>query len=135
MLLNICFLILLREELKFIILQNFFFEIFIFTISVFQEWYSASKVIAEKMALEYAEKKGLNVVTVCPCLVFGPQLQPTVNTSNELLIYITKGFHIISPFVTVYSEDYHLPDENCFMPLIGKFSVFVHHFILYNSSF
>uniref|UniRef100_A0A0E0QT54 NAD-dependent epimerase/dehydratase domain-containing protein n=1 Tax=Oryza rufipogon TaxID=4529 RepID=A0A0E0QT54_ORYRU len=56
-----------------------------------KEWYSASKVIAEKMALEYAEKKGLNVVTVCPCLVFGPQLQPTVNTSNELLIYITKG--------------------------------------------
>uniref|UniRef100_A0A0D3H8E6 NAD-dependent epimerase/dehydratase domain-containing protein n=1 Tax=Oryza barthii TaxID=65489 RepID=A0A0D3H8E6_9ORYZ len=59
-----------------------------------KEWYSASKVIAEKMALEYAEKKGLNVVTVCPCLVFGPQLQPTVNTSNELLIYITKDFRL-----------------------------------------
>uniref|UniRef100_A0A0E0M2U7 NAD-dependent epimerase/dehydratase domain-containing protein n=1 Tax=Oryza punctata TaxID=4537 RepID=A0A0E0M2U7_ORYPU len=56
-----------------------------------KEWYSASKVIAEKTALEYAERKGLNVVTVCPCLVFGPQLQPTVNISNELLIYITKG--------------------------------------------
>jgi len=27
-----------------------------------------AKVIAEKTALEYAEKNGLNVVTVCPTL-------------------------------------------------------------------
>ncbi|KAF0929230.1 hypothetical protein E2562_016458 [Oryza meyeriana var. granulata] len=56
-----------------------------------EDWYSASKIVAESTALEYAEKTGLNVVTVCPCLVFGPQLQPAVNTSNELLIYVTKG--------------------------------------------
>ncbi|XP_006660781.1 cinnamoyl-CoA reductase 1-like [Oryza brachyantha] len=56
-----------------------------------ENWYHVSKIVAERTALEYAEKTGLNIVTVCPCLVFGPQLQPTVNTSNELLIYVTKG--------------------------------------------
>ena len=56
-----------------------------------QDWYSAAKTIAEETALEYGEKNGLTVVTVCPCLVLGPLLQPLVNTSSELLIYIIKG--------------------------------------------
>lgn len=54
-------------------------------------WYSVSKTVAEETALEYAEKNGLHVVTVCPCIVFGPQLQPIVNASSELLIYVIKG--------------------------------------------
>ncbi|XP_066399686.1 phenylacetaldehyde reductase-like isoform X2 [Miscanthus floridulus] len=56
-----------------------------------EDWYSAAKTIAEETALEYGEKNGLTVVTVCPCLVLGPLLQPLVNTSSELLIYIIKG--------------------------------------------
>ncbi|KAM0861780.1 hypothetical protein ACQ4PT_045642 [Festuca glaucescens] len=54
-------------------------------------WYCVAKTVAEETALEYAEKNGLNVVTVCPCIVFGPQLQPVVNTSSELLVYVIKG--------------------------------------------
>uniref|UniRef100_A0ACD5YEC1 Uncharacterized protein n=1 Tax=Avena sativa TaxID=4498 RepID=A0ACD5YEC1_AVESA len=54
-------------------------------------WYSVAKTVAEETALEYGEKNGLNVVTVCPCLVLGPQLQPIVNASSELLLYLIKG--------------------------------------------
>ncbi|XP_066390479.1 cinnamoyl-CoA reductase CAD2-like [Miscanthus floridulus] len=56
-----------------------------------EDWYSAAKTIAEETTLEYGEKNGLTVVTVCSCLVLGPLLQPLVNTSSELLIYIIKG--------------------------------------------
>lgn len=61
-----------------------------------QLWYCAAKTVAEETALEYAEKNGLNVITACPCIVFGPQLQPIVNTSSELLIYVLKGLLISS---------------------------------------
>jgi nucleoside-diphosphate-sugar epimerase len=47
--------------------------------------------MAEQAALEYADKNGLNVVTLCPPLVFGPLLQPVVNTSSKFLIYVIKG--------------------------------------------
>ncbi|XP_039795733.1 phenylacetaldehyde reductase-like [Panicum virgatum] len=56
-----------------------------------EDWYSAAKTIAEETALEYGEKNGLLVVTVCPCIVLGPLLNPVVNTTSELLIYIIKG--------------------------------------------
>lgn len=55
------------------------------------DWYSIAKITAEQLALEYAVEKGLNVVTLCPPLVFGPLLQPTVNTSSKFLIYVIKG--------------------------------------------
>ncbi|VAI18869.1 unnamed protein product [Triticum turgidum subsp. durum] len=54
-------------------------------------WYCLAKTVAEETAWEYAEKNGLNVVTVCPCVVLGPQLQPVVSTSSELLVYVIKG--------------------------------------------
>ncbi|PVH64610.1 hypothetical protein PAHAL_2G315400 [Panicum hallii] len=56
-----------------------------------EDWYMAAKTLAEGTALEYAEKNGLTVVTVCPCVVLGPLLQPVVNTSSEFLIYVIKG--------------------------------------------
>ncbi|KAF2916831.1 hypothetical protein DAI22_09g149100 [Oryza sativa Japonica Group] len=40
---------------------------------------------------EKNENNGLNVVTLCPPLVFGPMLQPTVNISSKFLIYVMKG--------------------------------------------
>ncbi|KAL6655322.1 hypothetical protein ACP70R_006148 [Stipagrostis hirtigluma subsp. patula] len=55
------------------------------------DWYSVAKIMAEQAALEYADKNGLDVVTLCPPLVFGPLLQPTVNTSSKFLIYVIKG--------------------------------------------
>ncbi|KAL6655329.1 hypothetical protein ACP70R_006155 [Stipagrostis hirtigluma subsp. patula] len=56
-----------------------------------EDWYMAAKTVAEETALEYAEKNGLTVFTVCPCVVLGPLLQPAVNTSSEFLIYVIKG--------------------------------------------
>ncbi|KAJ1290215.1 hypothetical protein BS78_02G226200 [Paspalum vaginatum] len=55
------------------------------------DWYAASKTIAEETALEYGDKNGVIVATVCPCVVLGPLLQPVVNTTSELLVYIIKG--------------------------------------------
>ncbi|KAG0544282.1 hypothetical protein BDA96_02G261900 [Sorghum bicolor] len=56
-----------------------------------RDWYSVAKITAEQIALEYAVENGLNVVTLCPPLVFGPLLQPAVNTSSKFLIYVIKG--------------------------------------------
>ncbi|XP_010913861.1 cinnamoyl-CoA reductase 1-like [Elaeis guineensis] len=56
-----------------------------------ESWYSLSKTLAESEALEYAEKHGLDVVTVCPFVVIGPLLQPTVNSSSLFLINILTG--------------------------------------------
>lgn len=55
------------------------------------DWYSIAKITAEQIALEYAVENGLNVVTLCPPLVFGPLLQPMVNTSSKFLVYVIKG--------------------------------------------
>ena len=57
-----------------------------------QSWYPVAKILAEAAALEYGRETGLDVVTLNPSLVFGPMLQPTVNTSNQFLIYFLKGF-------------------------------------------
>ncbi|XP_077215812.1 cinnamoyl-CoA reductase 1-like [Tasmannia lanceolata] len=54
-------------------------------------WYCFSKTAAEKKALEYGEKNGLDVVSVCPPFVFGPLLQPTVNSSSLFLIRLLTG--------------------------------------------
>ncbi|VAI18867.1 unnamed protein product [Triticum turgidum subsp. durum] len=51
-------------------------------------WYFLAKTVAEETSWEYAEKNGLDIVTVCPCIVFGPQLQPVVNTTSELLLIL-----------------------------------------------
>uniref|UniRef100_A0ACD5ZC11 Uncharacterized protein n=1 Tax=Avena sativa TaxID=4498 RepID=A0ACD5ZC11_AVESA len=54
-------------------------------------WYCLSKTLAEREALAYAEKTGMDVVTVCPPLVLGPLLQPVANTSSLVLINLLKG--------------------------------------------
>ncbi|XP_038987262.1 tetraketide alpha-pyrone reductase 1-like isoform X2 [Phoenix dactylifera] len=56
-----------------------------------ENWYCLSKTMAEHAAWEYAEKNGLDLVTVCPSVVVGPLLQPTASTSSMFLIYVTKG--------------------------------------------
>nr|CAB3457436.1 unnamed protein product [Digitaria exilis] len=54
-------------------------------------WYPVAKIISEEAALEYGRQTGLDVVSVNPGLVFGPMLQPTVNASNQFLVYLLKG--------------------------------------------
>ncbi|KAI4963762.1 hypothetical protein ZWY2020_010542 [Hordeum vulgare] len=55
-------------------------------------WYALAKMEAEEMALEYADKNGLHVVTFCSGAVFGPLLQADVlNITTKFLRYIIKG--------------------------------------------
>ncbi|KAI0512037.1 hypothetical protein KFK09_012672 [Dendrobium nobile] len=56
-----------------------------------EHWYGLSKTLAERAAWEHAEKTGLNLITVCPSMVYGPQLQATVNASSLMLLTIVKG--------------------------------------------
>ncbi|ONK79005.1 uncharacterized protein A4U43_C01F1890 [Asparagus officinalis] len=56
-----------------------------------ENWYCLSKTMAEREAITYAEKHGLDLVTVCPSLVLGPLLQSTVNASSLFLVNILKG--------------------------------------------
>ncbi|XP_019054808.1 PREDICTED: cinnamoyl-CoA reductase 1-like isoform X2 [Nelumbo nucifera] len=55
-----------------------------------KNFYCLSKTLAESQALEYAKQNGLNIVTVCPGLVLGPILQPTINFSSLVLINLLK---------------------------------------------
>lgn len=56
-------------------------------------WYSLSKTEAEIEAWEFAKKSGINLVTLCPTLVWGPLLQGTVNSSSLVLVNLLKeGF-------------------------------------------
>ncbi|XP_052167448.1 cinnamoyl-CoA reductase 1-like [Oryza glaberrima] len=59
-----------------------------------ENWYSLAKTEGEEMALEYGNKNGLHVVTVCPGIVFGPMLQTVqLNTTTKALLYIIQGGH------------------------------------------
>ncbi|CAH9114350.1 unnamed protein product [Cuscuta europaea] len=53
-------------------------------------WYCLSKTIAERDAFQYAQKHGLDVISVCPSLVLGPMLQQTPNASSSVLISLLK---------------------------------------------
>ncbi|KAL5707288.1 cinnamoyl-CoA reductase [Ranunculus cassubicifolius] len=55
-----------------------------------KSWYCLSKTAAESEAFEYAKKNGIDMVSVCPCLVIGPLLQSTENASSLILINLLK---------------------------------------------
>ncbi|CAN6194267.1 unnamed protein product [Urochloa humidicola] len=58
-----------------------------------ENWYCLSKTRAERAALAYGEEAGpaMGVVTVCPPLVLGPLLQPTVNATTTLFVAYLTG--------------------------------------------
>ncbi|XP_020526339.1 cinnamoyl-CoA reductase 1 isoform X2 [Amborella trichopoda] len=56
-----------------------------------ENWYCLSKTMAESEAFEYGQKSGLDLVSVCPTLVLGPMIQPTINASSLVLIKLLKG--------------------------------------------
>ncbi|KAJ1259964.1 hypothetical protein BS78_10G195700 [Paspalum vaginatum] len=58
-----------------------------------QNWYCLSKTLAEQEAFAYAKRTGLDVVSVCPTLVIGPLLQPTVNASSSVIVDCLTGDH------------------------------------------
>lgn len=55
-----------------------------------KNFYSLSKTEAESVAWEFSRKSGIDLVTVCPSLVWGPLLQSTTNSSSLSLINILK---------------------------------------------
>ncbi|XP_039125803.1 cinnamoyl-CoA reductase 1-like [Dioscorea cayenensis subsp. rotundata] len=56
-----------------------------------ENWYCLSKTLAEADTFKYAKENDLDVVTVCPSMVLGPIMQPTLNASTLFLINILKG--------------------------------------------
>lgn len=56
-----------------------------------QKWYPVSKTLAEKLAWEYTETNGLDVVAIRPSTCLGPILQPTLNTSCAILQQLLQG--------------------------------------------
>ncbi|KAG4148297.1 hypothetical protein ERO13_D05G277833v2 [Gossypium hirsutum] len=45
-----------------------------------------------RVNFEFAKSSGLDVVTVCPSLILGPLLQPTINASSLALVRLLKGY-------------------------------------------
>ncbi|XP_062179039.1 cinnamoyl-CoA reductase 1-like [Phragmites australis] len=56
-----------------------------------ENWYCLSKTLAELEAFDYAKRSGLDVVSLCPSLVIGPLLQPTLNASSSVIVDCFKG--------------------------------------------
>ncbi|GJV36856.1 vestitone reductase, partial [Tanacetum coccineum] len=70
-------------------------------------WYHISKTLTEKATLEFAEKEGLDVVTVLPPFIHGPFLGPhcpgSVRTLMAMIFGDTQTYKILqkAPFVHV----------------------------------
>ncbi|XP_019151122.1 PREDICTED: cinnamoyl-CoA reductase 1-like [Ipomoea nil] len=55
-----------------------------------KQWYILSKVLAEEAAWKYAGENMIDMVSLHPCLVIGPLLQPILNFSSELILDTIK---------------------------------------------
>lgn len=56
-----------------------------------KKWYPVSKTLAEEAAWGFAEKHGMEVVTVHPSTCLGPLLQPALNASSAVLQRLLQG--------------------------------------------
>jgi len=56
-----------------------------------KNWYCLSKTLAEKKAWELAEELKIQVAVMNPPYIFGPILQPTINTSTGILFKYIVG--------------------------------------------
>ncbi|KAI4296128.1 hypothetical protein L6164_036112 [Bauhinia variegata] len=56
-----------------------------------EKWYPVSKTLAEKAAWEFAEKNGLDVVSIHPATCLGPLLQAQLNASCAVLQKLLQG--------------------------------------------
>nr|GME06826.1 cinnamoyl-CoA reductase 1-like [Ipomoea batatas] len=53
-------------------------------------WYVLSKILAEEAAWKYAGENGIDMVSLHPCVVIGPILQPTLNYSSSVILDLIK---------------------------------------------
>ncbi|KAF9598284.1 hypothetical protein IFM89_026551 [Coptis chinensis] len=56
-----------------------------------QRWYALSKTLAEESAWKFAKEHGIDLVTIHPAFVIGPLLQPTLNSSTEIILNLING--------------------------------------------
>ncbi|XP_068636079.1 cinnamoyl-CoA reductase 1-like [Aristolochia californica] len=56
-------------------------------------WHCLATTAPESEALEYGPQNRLEVVSVCPTLILGPMLHPTMNASSLILFKIQTGAH------------------------------------------
>ncbi|XP_022769978.1 tetraketide alpha-pyrone reductase 1-like [Durio zibethinus] len=56
-------------------------------------WYMLSKTLAEEAAWRFAKDNGIDLITIHPGMVFGPLLQPALNSSSEVILNLIKGEH------------------------------------------
>ncbi|KAE8721237.1 NAD(P)-binding Rossmann-fold superfamily protein [Hibiscus syriacus] len=56
-----------------------------------KHWYMASKTLAEEAAWKFAKANGIDLVVLNPGFMFGPLLQPTLNSTSEVVLGLTKG--------------------------------------------
>uniref|UniRef100_A0A199UAW7 NAD-dependent epimerase/dehydratase domain-containing protein n=1 Tax=Manihot esculenta TaxID=3983 RepID=A0A199UAW7_MANES len=54
-------------------------------------WYQLGKTLAEQAAWEFAKNNKMDFVTIHPGFVLGPLLQPTINSSIEILFNLING--------------------------------------------
>ncbi|EEF44595.1 phenylacetaldehyde reductase isoform X2 [Ricinus communis] len=54
-------------------------------------WYALSKTLAEEAAWNFAKENAIDLVTINPTYVIGPMLQPTLNSSVEMILNLIKG--------------------------------------------
>ncbi|GAB2234100.1 hypothetical protein Droror1_Dr00003337 [Drosera rotundifolia] len=71
-------------------------------------WYPLSKTLAEKEAWEFAEKSGLDVVTVNPGTVLGPIIPPAINASMLMLLRLLQGS--TEEYLDFYMGPVHVKD-------------------------
>lgn len=72
-------------------------------------WYHISKTLTEKATLEFAEKEGLDVVTVLPPFIHGPFLGPhcpgSVRTAMAMIFGDTDTYKILLKAPLVHVDD------------------------------
>ncbi|GKV12626.1 hypothetical protein SLEP1_g23748 [Rubroshorea leprosula] len=70
-----------------------------------KRWYVLSKTLAEEAAWKFAKENRLDLVTINPGFVIGPILQPTLNSTVELILNIVTGRELPSHGVFVDVRD------------------------------
>ncbi|KAL2461224.1 NAD(P)-binding Rossmann-fold superfamily protein [Abeliophyllum distichum] len=53
-------------------------------------WYPLSKTLAEEAAWKFVEENDIDLVVMNPGLVFGPLLQPKLNSTSEMILNLLK---------------------------------------------